>query len=207
MIPQEKDYNYPYTVDGKRESLKSYSYFKKFLEGDYTSLTALAHEVNISPKHLYNLSAKYNWVERREQYKQDLFLKEQEEKEKLQKELLEDLYTVGYSALRGDFELKKKAFIKAGVIPDPETGEFNPDESIKLSTLINASSNLSTAMKMDMEIALRGAGLPSNIDTTYNFIMKDCFNQLDAEVNIGDDKEDTDYNEFKAKYMRLQYTD
>lgn len=198
------DENYSWSERMKNETQKAFTYFNTYLNlGPNRTLnkTRAKHNNDISLQQLKVYSSKYHWVDRANQKDEyDVYLRnerlKQEQDAYFDKRLEQlDQYHQATDAVLGQL------MIDLGLIPNPKTGEFEPNNRVNSTTVANSIQNLSNANAVTSKLALRFLGLPEMIQDTQEVI-------VDADVNTTRD-EDTSkrYAEFTEAIMDKRFID
>lgn len=176
------EYNYDERI--KNETVKAFAYFNTYLElGPNRSLSKVRekHNNDISLHQLKNYSKKYHWVSRANKKDEDDL---QLHKEKLREEQEQyfdkrmeqlDQYHQATDAVLGQL------MVDLGLIPNPKTKEFEPNDRVNSTTVANSIQSLTNANAVTTKLALRFLGLPEQVNDTQEVEVK-------ADVS-------TDYNE------------
>lgn len=176
------EYNYDERI--KNETVKAFAYFNTYLElGPNRSLSKVRekHGDDISLNQLKNYSKKYHWVARANKKDEDdvILQKEKlkEEQDKYFDKRMEQLdqYHQATDAVLGQL------MVDLGLIPNPKTKEYEPNERVNSTTVANSIQSLTNANAVTTKLALRFLGLPEQVNDTQAVEVK-------ADVS-------TDYNE------------
>ena len=172
---EELDENSNYKERIKNETVKAFTYFNTYLNlGPNRSLTKVrdAHDNDISLMQLKNYSKKYHWVARANQKDLDDI---NVQKEKLKEEQdayfnkrLEQLdqYHQATDAVLGQL------MVDLGLIPNPKTKEFEPNDRVNSTTVANSIQSLTNANSVTTKLALRFLGLPEQVNDTQEVEVK-----------------------------------
>lgn len=189
---------YPYDERIKNETVKAFAYFNTYLTlGPNRSLTKVRekHNNDISLNQLKKYSSKYHWVERANKKDEDNIQIEKEQLEKEQKEYFEkrieqiNQYHQATDAVLGQL------MVDLGLIPNPKTGEFEPNDKVNSTTVANSLQSLTNANAATTKLALRFLGLPEQVTDTQEI-------KMEAEVSNSYDEELTKkYAEFNEAIM------
>lgn len=188
----------------KNETVKAFTYFNTYLNlGPNRSLTKVReeHGNDISLAQLKNYSKKYHWVSRAEQKDQDDVLAKKELLEQEQEAYFEkrieqlDQYHQATDAVLGQL------MVDLGLIPNPKTKEFEPNERVNSTTVANSIQSLTNANAVTTKLALRFLGLPEQVTDTQEV-------KVEAEVNNNYNEELAErYAEFSEAIMDKKFID
>ena len=91
--------------------------------------------------------------------------------------------------------------IDLGLIPNPKTNQYEPNNRVNSTTVANSIQNLSNANAVTSKLALRFLGLPEMIQDTQEVV-------VDADVNTHRDEDTTKrYAEFTEAIMDKKFID
>lgn len=193
----------PWATRLKNESQKAFTYFNTYVNlGPNRSLskTRAEHNNDISLNQLKKYSSKYKWVERasqKDEYdvsQKNKFLKEEQEEyfEKRRHQL--DQYHQATDAVLGQL------MVDLGLIPNPQTNEYEPKDHVSSTTVANSIQNLSNANAITTKLALRFLGLPETINATQEI---DLNADVQTDLNTQEIKER--YAEFNEAIMDSKF--
>lgn len=199
-----KDENYSWMSRMKNETVKAFTYFNTYLNlGPNRTLTKTRaeHDNDISLQQLKVYSTKYHWVDRAAQKDEyDIYIKNKKLKEEqdayFDKRLQQlDQYHQATDAVLGQL------MIDLGLIPNPKTNQYEPNNRVNSTTVANSIQNLSNANAVTSKLALRFLGLPEMIQDTQEVV-------VDADVNTHRDEDTTKrYAEFTEAIMDKKFID
>lgn len=198
----EKETQYSYNERLKNETVKAFTYFNTYLElGPNRSLTKVAdaHNNDISLNQLKKYSVKYHWVKRAEQkdlddlkIKKELLEKEQEMYFEKRLEQI-DQYHQATDAVLGQL------MVDLGLIPNPKTKEFEPNNKVNSTTVANSIQSLTNANAVTTKLALRFLGLPEQVNDVQEV-------EVTADVNTDYSEELSNrYAEFNEAIMNQKF--
>ncbi len=177
----------------KNETTKAFTYFNTYLNlGPNRSMSKVReqHNNDISLIQLKNYSKKYHWVSRAEQKDLDDIKLQKEKLKEEQDRYFEkrieqlDQYHQATDAVLGQL------MVDLGLIPNPKTKEFEPNDRVNSTTVANSIQSLTNANAVTTKLALRFLGLPEQVNDTQEV-------ELKADVK-------TDYGEeLSKKYAEL----
>lgn len=198
MASKKKEENYSWSERMKNETQKAFTYFNTYLQlGPNRSLTKTraAHDNDISIQQLKTYSSKYHWVDRAAQKDEyDLYIKNEKLKEEqdhyFEKRIQQlDQYHQATDAVLGQL------MIDLGLIKNPKTNDFTPNQRVNSTTVANSIKNLADANSVTTKLALRFLGLPEVVQDTQEVI-------LDADVTTKPDEDTVKrYAEFTEAIM------
>lgn len=181
---EEIDERENYQEKIKNETTKAFTYFNTYLNlGPNRSIPKVRekHNNDISLNQLKVYSSKYHWVSRANKKDEDDLIiqkeKLKEEQDRYFDKRLEQLdqYHQATDAVLGQL------MVDLGLIPNPKTKEFEPNENVSSTTVANSIQSLTNANAVTTKLALRFLGLPEQVNDTQEVEVK-------AEV-------ETNYNE------------
>lgn len=192
------DEEYSYETRMKNETTKAFKYFNTYLHlGPNRSMSKVRHKHNddISMAQLKKYSRKYHWVKRAEQKDKADIEYENEKLEEEQKQYFEkrieqlNQYHQATDAVLG------RLMVDLGLIPNPDTGELEPNNRVSSTSVANSIQNLSNANAITSKLALRFLGLPEQVQDKQEV-------HVDAEVtkNYGEEVAER-YAEFTEAIM------
>lgn len=201
-MSEENDEELNYHERIKNETVKAFTYFNTYLElGPNRSLSKVREEHNndVSLAQLKNYSSKYHWVKRAERKDEDDILRKKEELEKEQKEYFDkrleqlDQYHQATDAVLGQL------MVDLGLIPNPKTKQFEPNDRVNSTTVANSIQSLTNANAVTSKLALRFLGLPEQVQDKQEVELK-----ADVETNYSDELNER-YVEFNEAIMNTNF--
>ncbi len=200
----KKEENYSWNERAKNETQKAFTYFNTYLQlGPNRSLTKTreAHNNDISLQQLKTYSSKYHWVDRATQKDEyDLYIKNkklQEEQDQYFEKRIEQLsqYHQATDAVLGQL------MIDLGLVKNPKTGDYTPNQRVNSTTVANSIKNLADANSVTTKLALRFLGLPEVVQDTQEIV-------VDADVTTRPDEDTAKrYAEFTEAIMDSKFID
>ena len=188
----------------KNETVKAFRYFNTYLNlGPNRSLNKVRdkHNQDISIQQLKNYSKKYCWVKRASLKDEDDIQIEKEALEEEQKRYFEhrleqlDQYHQATDAVLGQL------MVDLGLIPNPKTHEFEPNDRVNSTSVANSIQNLSNANATTTKLALRFLGVPEQVNDKQEV-------KLEADVTqINTDELNKRYVEFNEAIMDKKFID
>lgn len=170
-----EEYEYSYKERMKNETVKAFAYFNTYLDlGPNRSMTKVRekHNNDISLIQLKKYSTKYHWVKRAEQKDLDDIELKKQQVEKEQEMYFEkrmeqlDQYHQATDAVLGQL------MVDLGLIPNPKTKEFEPNDRVNSTTVANSIQSLTNANAVTTKLALRFLGLPEQVNDTQEVEVK-----------------------------------
>ncbi|RAP49293.1 MAG: hypothetical protein BZ138_07890 [Methanosphaera sp. rholeuAM270] len=182
-------------VREKNETAKAFSYFNTYLNlGTNRSLSKVrsAHNNDISLNQLKTYSSKYNWVSRaKEKDLYDIQVENEKLKEEQEKYFEERTKQIKQYHQATDAILAK-LMIDIGLIPNPKTNEFEPNDKITSTSVANSIRSICDANTVNTRLALRFLGLPETVNDTQ---------QISIEGELDTNSVEKKYIEFNEAIM------